>query len=244
MKVLKFEIWGDYAHFRKPYTTTSPLTFPFPPRTAIAGIIGAIVGKPKYDISCQNEASNIAISLSSSNPTKKVRVGQNLTQVPNINDLKRGFYDLKKTANKLNQIRYEFLKDPKYIIYFNHNDEGIYDSLKDHLENHTSVYTPYLGISELIANFKFIGEFNIEEKQPNETLLNINSVASKKFLKENSIDFDGNGEYFNIRMPNRLNEERIVQEYVEILFERNGKPVRAIPNKYWQVESGENIIFL
>jgi CRISPR-associated protein Cas5h len=43
-KVLVFDIWSDYAHFRRGYTTTSPLTYPFPTRTALTGIVAAILG--------------------------------------------------------------------------------------------------------------------------------------------------------------------------------------------------------
>jgi CRISPR-associated protein Cas5h len=44
MKVLVFDITSDYAHFRKPYTTTSALTYSVPPRTAIVGLVGNIIG--------------------------------------------------------------------------------------------------------------------------------------------------------------------------------------------------------
>ncbi len=37
--VLIFNLWGDLGHFKKPYTTTSPLSFAFPPRPTLAGII-------------------------------------------------------------------------------------------------------------------------------------------------------------------------------------------------------------
>lgn len=46
-KMLVFDVWGDYAHFRRFYTTTSPLSFPIPPRTALCGLIGAIIGLEK-----------------------------------------------------------------------------------------------------------------------------------------------------------------------------------------------------
>jgi len=44
MKVLVFDVSSDYAHFRQPYSTTSSLTYAIPPRTAIFGLIGAILG--------------------------------------------------------------------------------------------------------------------------------------------------------------------------------------------------------
>ncbi|MDI3548462.1 MAG: CRISPR-associated protein Cas5h [Halanaerobiales bacterium] len=46
-KVLAFDLKGDYAHFKKYYTTTSPLTFSLPPKTVIYGIVGAILGFSK-----------------------------------------------------------------------------------------------------------------------------------------------------------------------------------------------------
>lgn len=243
MKILVFDIWSDYAHFRKPYTTTSPLTFPFPPRTAIAGIIGSIIGKKKDDITCQNDDSFIAVQISANNPIKKIRVGENLTQVTK----KIAIVDLQKASNKLNQIRYEFLKEPRYTIYFSHKDLELYNGLKDHLINHTSVYTPYLGISELIANFEFEGEYDLVEKQAN-GFVELDCVVPKKLVLEDSIQFGDNSEYFNTRMPNKMDSERVVKEYIEILFERNGKSITAKPIKYWHIEGkngrSRNIIFL
>ena len=43
-EVLIFDIQGEYGHFRKYNTTTSPLTYSIPTSTAIAGILGAILG--------------------------------------------------------------------------------------------------------------------------------------------------------------------------------------------------------
>lgn len=39
-----FEVSGRMAMFRKPYTTTSSVSYPFPPPTALAGMIAAILG--------------------------------------------------------------------------------------------------------------------------------------------------------------------------------------------------------
>jgi CRISPR-associated Cas5-like protein len=48
-RVLVFEVWGEYGHFRKHYTTTSPLTFSIPSRTALTGLLGAIIGLSKEE---------------------------------------------------------------------------------------------------------------------------------------------------------------------------------------------------
>ena len=43
-EILIFDISSEYGHFRKFNTTTSPLTYSIPTRTAVVGIIGAILG--------------------------------------------------------------------------------------------------------------------------------------------------------------------------------------------------------
>lgn len=244
MKILKFKLSGDYAHFRKPYTTTSPLTYPIPTRPSLAGLIGAITGKSKGNVDYQNEQSYLALSIV--NPLKKTRMGINLTKVPTATDLKNGFLDLKIQSNQLNQIRFEFIKNPEYIVYFLHEDMQLYSELKNHLESHTCIYTPYFGISELIANFEYLGEFEAQ-KIENPSVIKINTVIPKKAVNENSINFEDSSEYFNVRMPNRLDEERIVKEFTEVIFEQNAKLIQATPKYYWQVKVGngyENIIFM
>ena len=46
-KILCFELFGDYAQFRKFFTNMSPLSFSIPPRTVLSGIVGAILGIDK-----------------------------------------------------------------------------------------------------------------------------------------------------------------------------------------------------
>ena len=47
--ILVFDIFGDYAHFRKYFTNMSPTTFVVPPRTVLTGIIGALIGISKEE---------------------------------------------------------------------------------------------------------------------------------------------------------------------------------------------------
>ena len=46
-KLLAFDICGDYGYFRRGYTSTSTITFPFPSRTSISGLIAGIIGLEK-----------------------------------------------------------------------------------------------------------------------------------------------------------------------------------------------------
>lgn len=247
-KVLVFDVWGDYAHFRRFYTTTSPLSFPIPPRTAICGLIGAIVGLAKEDNDYLNyfstETAHIALKLM--NSIKKTVIAENLIHTksakgPGMNLI------IERT-----QIRFEFLKDQKYRIYFccPNKEETIYQKLKYNLNHHKTVYTPCLGLSENIANYKFIGEFEIDIFSYKDDYISIDSVLPlQKTSEKEGIMFESNGEYFSIRMPIELNTERIVTKYRDIIFDRNGRPIKAkLIETYRTIKyldgGRENIVFI
>jgi CRISPR-associated protein Cas5h len=46
-KIVAFMLRGDYAHFSHPATIYSSLTYPVPPKTAIMGFLGALIGEEK-----------------------------------------------------------------------------------------------------------------------------------------------------------------------------------------------------
>lgn len=152
-RVLVFDLWGDYGHFRKIETTTSPLTYSIPTITALNGLIGAIIGLPKDSYYESFSSENIKYGIKLQKPVKKINININLI---NTSD---GFFlwDIKNSPRS--PTPFEFLKKPHYRIYVWLRDEDVRSTLKDYLKNHKSVFTPCLGLSELLANFKFIGEF-------------------------------------------------------------------------------------
>ena len=231
-RVLVFDVWGDYAHFRKNYSTSSPLTYSFPPRTALSGLIGAIAGLDKSEYFRYFSRGDAEIGCKILTPVKKVRIGENLIDT--------------KSAVKMHliknrtQIRFELVKDPRYRIYFSHSDEKLYERLADLLINHQSVYTPCLGLSELICNFSFVGKFGL--KRLGEDLQAIDSVVPGRCLIDTVFE-DGN-EYFSEVMPGVMGEKREVTDYSEVLFERNGKAIKAKAKELWEAENCGRIVFL
>lgn len=244
-QVLIFDVWGYYAHFRRFYTTTSPLTFPIPPRTALCGLIAAIIGKEKED----NEylkyftLNKASIGLRLLKPVKKVMIAENLIHTKNAKGPGMNL------ITERTQINFEFLKDPKYRIYFHHTDEDIYQQLKENLISHKSVYTPCLGLSENIANFEFEGEFKVKSETSG-GYVHINSVLpTEKIAETQGINFNLEGEYFSIKVPIELNLDRVVTKYSDIFFERTGKIVEAkLTSPYWSIDynggTNENIVFI
>lgn len=236
---LIFDIWGDYAHYRKYYTTSSPLSFSIPPRTTLIGLISAIIGKGKseYLEIMTKEQAEIAIRII--NPIKKIRMMQNLIHT------KSGYWKPVKTASHAPRtpILFEYLKDPKYRIYFHHLDDQINSTLKTNLKNHKSVYTPYLGISELIADFAFIDEAEVTAIKSNCEFVDIHTVVPLDMIDKPVLLQPGK-KYFKERIPCEMLPGRIVTEYREILYEIDGKPIRARAKNCMELINGDVIITL
>ncbi len=233
-KLLAFKLWGDYGHFKKFYTTTSPLTFEFPPPVTVLGIVSAIIGLDKESyLEKFIDPSRFRLAIGLECPVKKVRWTQNLI------DTKRHFW---KIHNRT-QIRAEFLKDPCFKIFFSHKDPEIYDQLKENLMAHKSYYTVSLGLSELLADFDFCGEQTIIPSTTNEWQ-NIQSVVPCSALQDDqSIDFEGEKEIFKISYPVEMLPDRVVTRREDVIFERRGEPVTCRVKESFETERGEKIVF-
>ncbi|MDD5583231.1 MAG: type I-B CRISPR-associated protein Cas5b [Candidatus Marinimicrobia bacterium] len=233
-KLLLFEIKGDYAHFKKYYTTTSPLTFEIPPPPTLAGIISAIIGLDKKEyLNFFSDTSQFKMAVRLLNPVVKIRLTLNYI------DTKHHFWRIHNRT----QIQTEFLKNPHYRIYFYHSDKTIYDSLKRHLENHTSVYSVSLGLSQLLGNTLYGEEREIELLE-NDSFIPIHSVIPRWKECINNIQYSMGAEIFSVNYPLHMTPDRIVDERGDILFDRQGKAIVCQPLKAFHVkETGENIVF-
>ncbi len=237
-KTIVFEIWAPFACFRRGYTTTSIVTYPFPPRTTLIGIIAAILGYKRDSYYELLDTKNCRIALSMLNPLKKIKITKNLI------DTKQGFIPSKilKAGKPLRtQIPMQLIKDPHYRIYFQHNNPEVYESLKNMLIHHKTVYTLSLGTSEMLANFKYIGEFDVREEKVKDRPVEIHSVIP---MREEIDIFIENLRYGFVRLPNRMNEKRVILEFMDFVYELEARPIKIRKGVYWEVkELNQNIIF-
>lgn len=237
-KALVFDIWADYAHFKKYYTTTSPLTFSIPPKTTLYGIVSAILGFSKDEYLKYFQEGQCKIAIEIKNPVKKTRINLNL-----IDTKKAALMAQIKTRT---QIKTEFLKDAKYRIYFVHQNKDLYNNLKDKLKKHQSVYSISLGLSENLANFKFIEEIELEKITQN-SWQEINTVMriDTENISKGDIDFSQNNrEYFSDKIAVEMKNDRTVTDYAQILFERNGKSIKVNVNQYYKDSNNNSLLFL
>jgi len=222
-EILIFDISSEYGHFRKYNTTTSPLTYSIPTRTAIGGVLGAILGMereisdgvyPDGAIPVQEffskQNSDIAVQIV--NPVKKENVGINLINT------KKSFYDLSKAGRT--QIEFELLKDLKFRIFLSLNSEHkVFNELVERIKVKNHYFSPYLGLAQFTATIDFVNVVQSEytENTSQKYIEIITVVNLSKVKSENPIEFN---------------------------YSANGQPIKTKVENYYKIESYGNILFL
>jgi CRISPR-associated protein Cas5h len=246
--LLVFDIGGEYGHFRKFNTTSSPLTYPVPPRTALIGVLGAILGierevapgKFRKDQASVHEVfskehANIAIQLL--NPIKKVNMAFNLLDTGKSGS---SFFNITNRT----QIEFELLKDPKYRVFIQLQDNALHSRLAQSLQKRSHYFTPYLGLSQFIADISWVGATTgtVYENR-NKDYIPIQSVINlTQFDKEPPLQF-GDIKVTAETIPIMLNNQRIVQEYAQVLIEQQGRTVSVATPAYVETPYG-NLVYL
>jgi len=236
MKVIAFKIFGDFAHFRKFYTTSSPLTFPFPPPTAVRGILGAILGFGKEEYI--EKTRDFWIGVKINRPVKKIRLGLNLIFTkgssgkfdPTLIPSRKG--DVNKTLRT--QIKAELVKEPSYTLYV--YSDTYFKELYTHLSEKKTHYTLCLGLSELIANFEFEGIYTAKKIGFSSSVSSVVPVG-----KLVDIDIERIQRLGKERIPVYMNQERRVLKYEDVIYSLEGKPLYGTVKDLFELENGEVI---
>lgn len=248
-EILIFDISSEYGHFRKYNTTTSPLTYSIPTRTAIAGILGAILGMereirdgvyPEGAIPVQEFFSkqNADIGVQILNPIKKENIGFNLINT------KISFYDLTKSGRT--QIEFELLKDARYRIYLSMKDILKFDELTERIKTKRFHFSPYLGLAQFTATIDFVERTTGKVKESvNNYIEIITAINMSILIGENPILFEKTDFFYSANnMPIEMNLNREIQEFSEVLIEKNGQAVSVKVDEYISINGYGNVLFL
>jgi len=240
MKTLVFDIWADIGHFRKYYTTSSPLTFSFPSPPTIAGMLGAITGSGKDRYLSDFALDQMHLGIGLLNPVKKFRWGINYINT------KDNFWQpvYKKNHEARTQIRMEFLSNPAFRIYVHHKNPEIFECLLDSVRRHYTYFTFSMGLSELLADFRWVGLFagrlqDIEEGT-------VNSVIPERYLAAQNLIIEPGRRYGKELIPVEMTTNRVVERYEHVVFETEGRTLAlkpGVPEKIVSLENGERYCF-
>lgn len=205
---LVFDVSADMAIFRKAYTTTSQISFAFPPPTAIGGLICAIAGIDHHDAKGEKSAvywdslSGTRIAISIRRPVRWLPTAVNLLKFKSSNG----------SLGEHIQSRHQFLKKPSYRIYV--EGGSIYGLLKQRLEQNEFVYTPFLGAAYALADIDYRGEFPAialeKENVKVDTILPEYPRLEVDLLKSNPLHREV--------VPFQLDSQRSLQELVGVFY--------------------------
>lgn len=256
MKVLVFDLVGLMANFRVFYANKTALSYAFPPRTVLMGVVGAILGYPRdsyYDL-LSPERARFSVALLT--PVRKTIQGITYLRTnfdsPGLRNLLSTAYGLRNKAEgrpsyqtSLELVIPEEGTELRYRVYFSQTEEGSfedYDRLKRMLEEGRTYYSVYFGMSEFLADVEYVGEF--EEGEPLKDR-GVKSVVPETFFDR--IDFEGDREIYMERTPFTFEMDEGFRKTVGsrvYAYERNGK---EIPLKSYEgvvSVNGENVIWM
>jgi len=238
VRVIVFDIWGDYGHFKKFHTTASPLTYSFPPPTAVMGMIAAILGLDKENYWNYFSLDNTRVAIRIINPVKKIRIGINVIETKSAGPM---FNRIKQRS----QIKYEYLKDAHYRIFFSHDDVGLMQRLHIMLQNHHTTYTLSLGSAQMLAAFSYQGQYEAQEIATGD-YVQVDSVFplnDQQKTDSKIMIIKTNQRYVKEVVSTRMNVERKVLAYKTVLFDMNATSITAKLDGIVKV-GDENVVFI
>jgi len=155
MKGFQLIIEGNWGHFKKPETNNNPLSHDLITKTALIGLIGAVLGIERNEMKSKfpqlSEALLYGVQLL--HPVKKISWG--FTSRTAISPTAAGTPKY-----------FEFLKNPKFLVsiallheYSNDDFENFKMAVKDEI----SEYTPVLGWHNCPASLKWVSEGEFSE---------------------------------------------------------------------------------
>jgi len=157
MKAIQFEISGRWGHFRKVETNNNPLTHDVITKTALVGLIGAVLGIERepmrhlFPVLCDSLLYTVEIK----SIVKKQSFGFTLRQASNVFESSPRYM--------------EILNQPKFSVIVACKDEAqpkeIFDRFYDMIKNKKACFTPVLGLHNCPAELNFIVEGSISESK-------------------------------------------------------------------------------
>ncbi len=258
-KILIFELDGELGLFKKFYTTSSLLTFDFPPKTSLIGLIGAILGF-KRESKDLIKLQNFRIGIEILNPIHKLHQGVNW-----LNTKVRGGKDINKaTKNQLSEIMeqssndaYGFIGDqqykptniqllvnPKFRIYIEDNGLKYFEMLRKAIINQKYVFSPYLGQTEHIAIINFIDliEAELINNEDPSHIEEFNCIIPDEYILEDvngqkAINLENDCKLIIETLPLKYEQNNTV--FNKVVYNKERKPLLLSAKSYYIIKSSK-----
>ncbi len=233
-EILVFDVAGDWGHFKRPYTTTSPLTFDLPSPPTLMGLIGAILGLDrrggKYLRELIKADCRFSVTLKAS--PRKLKTGLKFLHTKNT---WRGVH---KTPHAL--IETELLCEPTFRVFCKIGKAELRTELKKRLVEHRPYYVPALGLAWCLADVEWVGSYPVKPIQTEE------KIEVLGWLPQQAIDqpiVESGKRYHMMTLPVKMEPSRR-SRYKDVVYEHSGKTICCSlrPGEtVWEIQHGGEI---
>ena len=241
MRLISFRLSGRFGHFLRAEAAASALTYPVPPRTAILGVIGALLGLQKDRPQSLLEPAFIALEgRLPQTHWHKVKLRKDPPELlPKV--IKRNQKAEKATkVEKATLIWQEWLFEPSYTVWAS-IPEPYLSNMEQRLIEKRWHFQPCLGLSEMMAELEYLGS---DESSPMPAgHYNVNSIVPQECctLDMDKI-FDYNLVIHHLRMPRTVSPERIFV-HASYFMERDGRSIPVQTGHAYKY-NGRILVFL
>ncbi len=230
---INFSYRGKFAHFLLAEANVCAPTYPIPPKTVLLGCIGAILGLKKDSPQIELQDCRIAVSgtyLCTHWHTANIRKDSPTSLNTTIKKNDKG----SSKEQRMTQIKQEWLFKPYFSVWVS-LPKKYHSKFKERIIEKSWHFTPYLGLSEMIADIEYIDSGIAELLEEGEYLVGsvINSEngelnLEKAFEQELSIK--------SIQMPAGVDENREFF-HKKFFLEINNEAIYVFTNKAYQVNN-------
>lgn len=219
MKILSFRLSGEFAAFRDPSVTSNQTVYYVPSKSAVIGLLGAMIGikrdnsslGPAYGHNYIDFFSKIGIGMRYESEPRKITYFTNHRSLENAN---------------MKPFKKELLENPRYRIFVLINNEyEEFNNLRKLIIKNRFVYSPYLGHAYCPAMISEPKEHETEEVSPDD------EITTCVILDE--ADLDNADNMFRLApVSGRRKESSVaIERHLHHFYDTNHLEARVL--KYW-----------
>lgn len=229
MDVLSFRWRARFGHFLRAEANVNALTYPVPPRTAVLGLLAAILGLEKDALARELAGTRIAIS---GEPPRRFWHRVKLRKDPPAALPRKVRANQKGTTKpeKAALVMQEWLFNPDFVVDCALPEQPVrFTELCRRVRDRRWYFGPCMGLSELLAEVDFIGLTRAERLSEGEYQVTGLCPVGQVELRAG----EGMGIHL-LRMPYAVDAERVF-EHTPLYLEHRGRPVPVRTAAAWRI---------
>ncbi len=231
MRAISIRVSGPWAHFRKPETNNNPLTHDFLTKTALIGLMGAVLGQERRAWSplIPQLSGDLHYGVQVEGRVKKESWGFTL----------RGAFPHDRRNFDKSPRPFEFLRDPRFRVIIALSDErsaDVFEAFARFVRDDLACYTPTLGLQPCAAHLEWLGE--TEATQSNGEFSTFGFVPREQLGKPDLSRGDFRLGFEKIPTAQTADWWNKLEFYREVAYPSNGASASGI-GAHFQLGDGE-----